>query len=712
MQMIRIALAGNPNCGKTSLFNLITGAYQKVGNYGGVTVDFKEGTATVDKQKVTVVDLPGTYSLNAYSVEEQVARDYIVDQKPDVVVNVIDATNLERNLYLTLQLVELGIRPIIALNMWDEVRQKGIEIDLQKLQQLLGMRVVTTVGTRGEGVQELLAIAAQEAEKSPLPPPQISIHLPSEIESAIEELAKHPALASIEQHQPRWIAQKLLEKDPQVAELIEQSEDGTAVIEQAHQQSHHIAHLLGDDPEALIAESRYGWISGVLRETVSASRQKRVEISDMIDSIVTHPAWAYPIFILFMWLLFQATFVLGEYPKQLIELMVEGIGDLALATLPAGLFRDLIVDGIIHGVGGVIVFLPNIMILFLGISILEDTGYMARAAFIMDKVMHSIGLHGKSFVPALMGLGCNVPAIMATRTLESRSDRIKTILLAPLISCSARLPVYVLFAGALFPPKIAGTVVFLFQFVLGTLAFFGMGWIFKKTMFRGDDYPFVMELPPYRLPTMRSVVIHMWHKAKHYLKKMGGVVLLFSVLLWVLSEFPRNHQALESTETAISQIQQNVQMDPQEQKAIVDALKQESSLRHVQQSYIGRLGRSLAPLVEPLGLDWRAAVSLLTGFVAKEVVVSSMGVLYAVGDSDEESAELRAQIARNFSPLTGLAFMMFVLLYTPCVVALVTMIRELRSFVWSSFAVGYQLVLAWVAAFAVYQIGRLLGFGG
>ncbi len=710
--MTRIALAGNPNCGKTSLFNTFTGAHQKVGNYGGVTVDFKEGTARVDGQKVTIVDLPGTYSLNAYSVEEQVARDYIVDQRPDVVIDVVDATNLERNLFLTLQLVELGVRPIIALNMWDEVQKKDIQIDLDHLQRLLDMKIVPTVGTKGEGTSELLREAIQQCSGQSRTAPRIALHLPEEIESAINELSALPALSSVENFQPRWVAQKLLERDPQITSLVRSTENGGEAIARADELAGSIAHLLGDDAESLIAEARYGWIAGVLRETVSKSRQKRVEISDTIDTIVTHPVWAYPIFIFFMWLLFQATFVIGEYPMQLIELLVEGMGDLALATLPSGLVRDLLVDGIIHGVGGVIVFLPNILILFLGISILEDTGYMARAAFIMDKVMHSIGLHGKSFVPALMGLGCNVPAIMATRTLESRADRIKTILLAPLISCSARLPVYVLFAGALFPPRVAGNIVFLFQFVLGTTAFFAMGWVFKKTLFRGEDYPFVMELPPYRLPTARSVVIHMWHKAEHYLKKMGGVVLFFSILLWVLSEFPRPGDAIEVNVGRIEEVQQNNLMNPEEKAAIVEALESEQHLQQVRQSYIGRLGQSLAPLVRPLGLDWRAAVSLLTGFVAKEVVVSSMGVLYAVGESDAESAELRAQIKRNFTPLTGFVFMAFVLLYTPCVVALVTMIRELKSFKWSSFAVGYQLLLAWLVAFGIYQGGKILGLAG
>ncbi len=705
---MRIALAGNPNSGKTSLFNLLTGARQHVGNWGGVTVEIKEGTAFNGDERVGVIDLPGTYSLSAYSLEERVARDFIVEERPDVVINVIDASNLERNLYLTVQLLELGIRPILAFNMWDEVQARGIHIDSTMLSRLLGVTIVPTVGKTGAGTRELLAAAVQQArQKQPSFGPPLS-HVPPELAQEIDALARQPAIQKLEACSPQWIAVKLFEYDQQVEQLVSNLPEGAAILEMRDKAAMSIDQLLGYDTESLIAESRYGLIAGALKETVSVSRIDKIQLSDKIDTVMTHPFWAYPIFIAFMWLLFQATFVIGDYPMQWIEAGFALLGEAVSQTLPPGNLRGLLVDGVIGGVGGVAVFLPNILILFLGIAVMEDTGYMARAAFIMDKVMHKIGLHGKSFIPILIGMGCNVPAILAARTLESDKDRIKTILLSPLISCSARLPVYVLFAGALFP-RHAGNIVFLFQFVFGTAAFFLMGLVFKKTLFRGEDYPFVMELPPYRLPTIRSVLVHMWHRSEHYLKKMGGVVLAFSVILWFLGEYPKNQELHQRYQTKIEAVRTTENVTQDQRQQLIERLRAQEKAESVRYSAIGRIGRFIEPALKPLGFDWRASVSLVTGFVAKEIVVSSMGVLYAVSDETVGATEsLQEKIAEYFTPVTAFAFMMFVLLYTPCIVALLTVIRELHSWKWSVFSLVYQIGLAWIVTFAVYQIGRLL----
>jgi ferrous iron transport protein B len=536
---LKIALAGNPNSGKTSLFNRITGAMQKVGNWGGVTVELKEGHKVIDGVKVTFVDLPGTYSLSALTEDELVARNYLVDENPDVVINVVDTTNLDRHLYLTVQLMELGIRPVVALNMWDELSSRGIVVDVKQLETLLGCPVVPTSARTGEGIDSLIerAVAAAKAGQGAMPP--LKTPLPAELEKAIEQVGSLLLPAQTGKFTPHWVALKLFERDKSIERLVQTKSQPDEIFKSRDRLAGEISAKLGYDPETSITENRYGYIAGLVREVTSRTRQNAVDLSDKIDSVLTHRFWAYPIFVAFMWLLFQATFKLGEHPMGWIEAGIEWLMGAAQAGLPEGLFRDMVVDGIIAGVGGVIVFLPNILILFLGISIMEDTGYMARAAFIMDRLMHKIGLHGKSFIPMLMGMGCSVPAIMAARTLESRSDRIKTILLTPLISCSARLPVFVLFAGALFPQQ-AGNMVFLFQVVFGFAAFIGMAILFKVTLFHGsEDMPFVMELPPYRIPTGRSVLIHMWQKAEHYMKKMGGVVLVFSVVLWWAGVFPR-----------------------------------------------------------------------------------------------------------------------------------------------------------------------------
>ncbi len=707
---LKIALAGNPNAGKTSLFNRMTGASQKVGNWGGVTVEIKEGNAKVNDEPVTIIDLPGTYSMSTCSLDEAAARSYLLEEKPDVVIDVIDATNLERHLYLTVQLLELGIRPVLALNMWDEVKTKGIEIDIPLLGKLLGVPIMATDGRKGDGVERLLATAVDFGhQKQTVFENKVQLKLPKEIEKAIDTLSDHVG-TFYNGNNPRWIAMQLLEHDKAVEIMFSQIKNDRSVLDLRDTIDKQIASLFGETPEGFIAEARYGFIAGAVKESVKVEvKINRIEFSEKIDSVLTHRFWAYPIFLLFLWLLFQATFKLGQFPMHLIELVFSWLNSIASHSLPAGVIRDLLTDGIIAGIGGVIVFLPNILILFFGISIMEDTGYMARTAFIMDKLMHRIGLHGKSFIPMIMGLGCSVPAIMAARTLESKPDRIKTILLTPLISCSARLPVFVLFAGTFFPNH-AGNIVFLFQVVLGFSAFICMAILFKHTLFtNSEDYPFVMELPPYRLPTFRSILIHMWHKTEHYLKKMGGVVLLFSVALWWLGAYPKSRGIEEKYSIEIESIKNDKTMSDDGKKTALVKCENEKHASVMEHTYIGTIGKMLEPLVKPFGTDWRGAVSLATGFVAKEIVVGSMGVLYAAGNDHSDNKQgLRQKLQKVYTPLSAFAFMLFVLLYTPCMVALVTAMRELKDWKWSVFSVSYQLALAWICATAVFQIGTLL----
>jgi ferrous iron transport protein B len=710
LKKIRVALVGNPNAGKTTIFNELTGATQHVGNWGGVTVEVKEGTVRKADEEITVVDLPGTYSLSAFSIEERVARDYIVKERPEVVVNVVDATNLERSLYFTVQLMELGVFPILVLNMWDEVSQKGMDINIKQLSKLLKIPVIPTVGRKGIGIDKIIEEVVSFGDGGWRAPSILNFE--EEVKNEILSLSKKIKKLPIDDHYSSdWLAIKLLESDSDVESLLN-SVDGNDVVNDAEESRKRVLESLGDDADALISETRYGYASGAVRETVRVNNiRQRVDMSDRIDSVLTHRVWAYPIFFLFLWLLFQATFNLGAYPMLWIEMLFGGLSTIVETILPSGWFQSMIVDGVIAGVGGVAVFLPNILILFFGISIMEDTGYMARAAFIMDKFMHKIGLHGKSFIPMVMGMGCTVPAVMAARTLESPRDRIKTILLTPLISCSARMPVFVLFAGALFP-KQAGNVVFLFQVVFGFVAFAVMAIVFKYTIFRkGEDVPFVMELPPYRVPTGKSVVIHMWHKAEHYIVKMGTVVLFFSVLLWFASEYPKSPDIESRFDSKIEALEESNFSSDSAYGKMVSTLNVQKNAAVKKETAIGKIGTVLEPLVIPFGSDWRGAVSLLTGFVAKEVVVSSMGVLYAVGDDEVESSKgLREELRKNFTPLSAVAFMFFVLLYTPCIVALTTIVRELDNWKWSLFSLGYQLGLAWGVAVAVFQVGRLLGF--
>ncbi len=709
------ALTGNPNCGKTSIFNEITGANQKVGNWGGVTVDVKTGSVRRTDSKLYFTDIPGTYSLSAYTMEEIVARDYIINGNTDVIIDVVDSTNLERNLYLAVQLIELGKPLVLAFNMYDELARSGTQIDTDQLSHLLGAPICYTVGRTGKGIEELLDTSVTIAREKYSRQHPVNVQYGHDLETAIAKLSSLLEEIDFQQRgiHMRWYALKLLEDDDLITQQVKDTTGGEKVLEEQQQQLERIEALYHEDAATLISEKRYGFILGAMGETVKRTPVDRINLSEKIDGIMTNRFLAYPIFAAFMWLLFQATFSLGAYPMEWIETGVGWLGALVQGSLGPSMFRSLLVDGIIGGVGGVVVFLPNILILFFGMSILEDTGYMARIAFIMDKLMHRIGLHGKSFIPLIMGIGCNVPAIMAARTLESNRDRILTILIAPLITCSARLPVYILFAGTFFPNN-AGNIIFMLYFFSFFFAFF-MGLLFKKTLFRGEEYPFVMELPPYRIPTFKSSLIHMWEKAKHYLQKMGGVVLIFSIVIWFLSNFPLQTETMSEYDQEIQQLQSRIELtdDPTTQNRLSDEIEELRFEKHrvtIKNTYIGRAGQLITPVMDPLGFDWRMNVSLITGFVAKEVVVSTLGVLFTVGgEDDEESEALQSALRRTYTPLTAMAFLFFVMLYTPCIVALVTLIREIQSWKWSLFSLGYQIALAWIIAFFVRWGGLLLG---
>jgi len=710
MRTIRIGLAGNPNSGKTCIFNLLTGLQQHVGNWPGVTVERKVGRLDYQGYRFEVTDLPGTYSLTSYSIEERIAREYILNEQPDIIINVVDAANLERNLHLTTQLLEMGVDVIVDLNMWDEFTRMGAKLDVKRLEELLGTPTVTTEGHRCRGREALLDAILRLVEDRSERHRHIPVSLGTRVEEVIVDLSRRvDAVGGEALGVPaRYLATKLLEGDPHIVEVIHNRlSDPEPLLLAAEEARQHIRTATGLEPARVLAEGRYGFIDGLRREVLQEEPIDRMQFSRQVDRVLTHRVLGLPIFLAFMWLLFNATFTLGAYPTAWIESLIGLCSDLARDVLPAGLLTDLVAEGIIAGVGAVAAFLPNIIILFLGISLLEDSGYMARVAFIMDRVMHLFGLHGKSFIPMLMGFGCSVPAIMATRMLESRRDRILTSLLLPHMSCSARLPVFVLFAGTFFA-RHAGTVVGL-MYLLGILVALALGLIFSRTFLRAEEASFVMELPPYRWPTTTGLVMHVWGRSRMYLRKMGGVILIASIILWVLGTFPRHPEA---DQMARARDQRAAQGASPTELAHLDG---ERALAEIEYTVIGRIGKAIAPVVAPLGFDWRMGVSLVTGFVAKEVVISTMGVLYwmsDVGDTGEEEGLRRAlQHPRSgITPLIALGFMVFVLLYTPCVAAVLTIRREF-GMGWMAFDIAYQLVLAWGAAFVVVQGGRVLGLG-
>jgi ferrous iron transport protein B len=716
-ETITVALAGNPNSGKTTIFNQITGTRQHVGNWPGVTVEKKEGLIQYNGHRLRVVDLPGTYSLTAYSMEEIVARRFLVDEKPDVVVDIVDASNLERNLYLATQLIELGVKLILALNMADVAEARGQQIDAGKLGALLGVPVVFTVGTKNQGIKELLDKVVAVAEDRDTVSRHIHIAYGQELEKEIKKIQdlvwQDPSIGR--RYSTRWLAVKLLENDGAVKERVEALGDmGGRILAQADAGRARLAQLYQDDTEMVLTDQRYGFIGGALKEVLRVSAETKFDLSRQIDLVLTNRLLGMPIFIFFIWAMFQLTFTIGAYPMAWFDGGVGWLGGVVAKALPAGVFRDLMVDGVIAGVGSVIIFLPNILLLFFCIALFEDTGYLARAAFIMDRVMHVIGLHGKSFIPMLMGFGCNAPAIMAARTLESERDRILTILINPLMSCSARLPVYVLLAGTFFGAS-AGNVIFSI-YGLGIALAIAMGKLFRLTLFRGESAPFVLELPPYRVPTLKSLLIHMWDRSAIFLRKMGGVILVGSMVVWFLGAFPRNPAtpALEpaaSTRTAI--IPGPAELSPAGMRSGHRMEASEREKVRLERSYLGRIGRAIQPIFAPLGFDWQTSVAVLSGFVAKEIVVSTLGVLYATGadGSDENEALRRALRASGMTPLAAYALMAFVLTYVPCLATVGAIRRETNSWKWTAFSIAYTLTLAWVVAFVIYQGGRLFGLG-
>jgi len=702
---IKVALAGNPNCGKTTLFNHLTGARQRVGNFSGVTVTRKEGSVSWKGWKIQLIDLPGTYSLASKTVEERVAREYILEERPDLVVDIVDAGNLERNLFLTTQLIEMDLPRVVVLNMIDEVRARGEEIDTETFSKLLSAPVVETVGRTGEGKEALLDAVVELAEQR-FSSRQIRVPYDHHLEQAIKRIQNHIARlhpGQIEEERSRWMAIKLLEGD---SDILDREGDHILLIQAARAEQLELEASHHEDSQTLLADGRYGFIHGLVQETLQKSGPEQLQsMTRKLDQVLLNRVLGLPLFFFFMWLMFQATFTIGAYPMDWIDAGVGWLSDGMTAAIPEGLVRDMLVEGIIGGVGGIIIFLPNIVLLFLFISFFENTGYMARAAFLMDRFMHGIGLHGKAFIPLLMGFGCNVPAIMATRTIENPKDRLLTILINPFMSCSARLPVYVLLAGIFFSEH-AGSVVF-GLYLAGILVAMGSAWVMKKTMFQGISDPFVMELPPYRLPAPRSVVIHMWEKAVEFLKKVSGIILVGSIIIWFLQAFPQQVELSVDYAVEQSRIEQTLPAGAQRQVALSE-LAYAQVAEEQEKRYLGQIGQAIQPIFEPLGFDWKASIALLTGFVAKEIVVSTFGVLYNTGgEVDEESISLREAMSGSMSPEVALAFMVFTLLYMPCLATIAVIRRETQSTRWTLFSIGMGLSVAWLLAWVVVRIGGM-----
>ncbi|GHT68601.1 ferrous iron transporter B [Spirochaetia bacterium] len=684
---LTIALAGNPNSGKTTLFNAITGAHHKVGNYPGVTVEKREGIRVRGDKQYRFIDLPGIYSLTAYSIDEVVARDFILDEKPDIIVDVLDSTNLERNLYLCLQFQELGIPVIGALNMSDEAEAKGIIVDEKNLSLSLGLPLVKTIGPKGIGIDALLdAIDATVSA----PSDSHSIHYGDEIESRLAILQKSIAAdtAFSAKYPARWLAVKLLEKDANAYERLKEHSGAPQIEAAAREAVTWLDKHYGKDSEIIVTEQRYGYIRGAVRESIKIVKHADFSVTEAVDKVIMNRFLSLPIFILVLWSVFQLTFLLGEYPMAWLETFFGFLSDTILNTMSDSLIRSLLVDGIIGGVGGVLSFVPLIVILFFLLSILEDVGYMSRAAFATDKLLHAFGLHGQSIFPMMLGFGCSVPAIMASRTLKSPRDRIITILITPFMSCGAKLPVHVLLAAAFFPNHAASMVMVLYA--VGVVLSLCCAFVLKKTVLKGDPTPFVMELPPYRAPTPQGILWHVWEKTWLYVKKAGTIILASAILIWAITSFPAYEPAPGAAE-----------------ESVVNA---EAALEH---SYAGQLGHFIVPVFRPMGFEWKLAAASVTGFAAKEVIVSTLGILYRVGtEEDEESEGLRDAIRQDpdMNPLAAFVFMLFTLIIPPCFAALATIKAEI-GWKWLGFEVLFLLVLGWTLCTIVYQLGSLFGLG-
>ena len=675
---ITVALVGNPNSGKTSLFNAISGGHEHVGNYSGVTVGAKIGSCVYRGYRFEVTDLPGTYALSAYTPEERYVRHHLAVSIPDVVINSVVASNLERNLYLTTELIDINPRMVVALNMYDELQASGATLDYENLGRMLGVPMVPVEARNHRGIDTLLDTVIDVYENRDERVRHIHINMGPVIEEGLRRLN-----GDMSDHRdelpkafpPRYYAMKMLEGDRQVEEQLRGCSRWPEWAAIRDLEAKRISEALGEDVETALANQKYGFISGALKETFTPGGKGQAQTTHIIDAFVTHKLWGFPIFFFLMWLMFYCTFNIGAYPQEWIETLVGWIGSGLQQAMPDGAFKDLLIDGVIGGVGSVIVFLPNIIILYLFISFMEDSGYLARAAFIMDRVMHRIGLHGKSFIPLVMGFGCNVPAIMATRTIESRSSRLITVLITPFMSCSARLPIYILFVGTFFPDH--GGLVLFGLYLLGIALAVVTARLMRRFLYKVDETPFVMELPPYRMPTMRATLSHMWDKSAQYLRKMGGLILVASLFVWFLSYFPR-------------------------------PVAGEPEIEHYENSYLGQLGRWCEPAVEPLGLNWKAGVAILSGVSAKEIVVSTLGVLYSQdATADDASLAQTLRESGDFTPASALAFLVFVLLYFPCIATIVA-VRNEAGRGWALASMVYSTAVAWFVAWIVYHIALLL----
>lgn len=724
--VIRVALVGNPNCGKTSLFNIASGSHEHVGNYSGVTVDAKEGRFEYKGYKFVLVDLPGTYSLSAYSPEELYVRKNLIDNVPDVVINVVDASNIERNLYLTAQVIDMNLRVVMALNMYDELKDKGDELDIKQLGYLLGMPVCPTVSRDGTGIPELFdTVIKIYTQSDPKLARHIHINHGAELEKSIDKikllLQKNQSLR--DKYSTRYLAIKYLEDDKDIEKIIDTLPNRDEIISARVIEEQRIIDLLHTNTESAIVDAKYAFIQGALAETYKPHQDAtpRKTITDKIDAVVTNKWMAFPIFIAVLYLIFQTTFAVGDYPMQWIDWFVGKFGDFVATFMADGWLKDLVVDGIISGVGSVLVFLPNILILYFFISLMEDSGYMSRAAFIVDKLMHKIGLHGKSFIPMVMGFGCNVPAIMATRAIESRKSRMITIAIIPFMSCAGRLPIFVLLAGAFFPHNAA--LVLLGIYLLGIVLAILSAIVLSKFV-KDDDLPFVMELPPYRIPTAKAIWRHTWEKGQQYLQKMATTILICSVIIWFLGYFPKNKELMAAQEEYATLAQTpagrlEINADKVEVNAAT-ATKDELATRidslyayQQENSYIGQLGRMVSPALDPLGFNWKMDVGLLTGIAAKELVVSTLGVMYSEGakvsegHDMSEDTQLQSALVNDVTPAAALSFMVFILLYFPCVATFVAIKNETGKWRWAVACCAYTMAVAWIMSFIVYRLALI-----
>ena len=705
---VKVALAGNPNCGKSSLFNALTGSHQRVGNFSGVTIEKHEGYVDYKGYRIRIVDLPGTYSLTAYSPEELLTRNYLIEDAPDIVVNVIEGPNLERNLLLTTQLMEMEVDLLVALNMFDEVEEQKIEIDVKQLQRLLGCHIVPTSAKKKQGLDSLLDHIIRVFEGD-IEVKKNKLAFRPEVEKAVDEitelLSHEPEL---DRYNPRWLAIKLLENDKEVYNVVRQYPVWVKTERAMQEAMQETETVYGADPEISITEDRYAFIRGAMKECVRHVTEKKQSLTDYIDSVVLNRVLGLPIFLFIVWIIFHMTFTLGTPMMDGLDFLFGMLSENVAPLLPNETLRSILVDGVIAGVGGVLIFLPNIILLFIGLSFLEASGYMARAAFVVDKVMHRFGLHGKSFIPMITGFGCSIPAIMATRTLKSRSDRLATIMVIPFMSCGAKLPVYVLLAGAFFTPAAAANVMFGI-YMLGIVVGLVSALVMKKTLLKSESEPFVMELPPYRWPSLRSVLVQAKNKAMMYLKKAGTIILLAVLLIWTFSNYPKNPELDAELDRRIAAIEQTSADEEQKQLAKSEA-EQKINADQLEYSLAGRAGKIIEPVISPLGFDWRIGIALVTGLAAKEVVVSTMGTIYSLGEVDETSAELKTILKSDpgFDEATALSLMVFVLLYIPCVAAVGVMKKEIGEWRAVAFYGAYALTAAWIFSFIAYRLAHLL----